>query len=165
MITDNNSFTNTYLLTTRFNHKTLKENRDYLSTYKKNKENNFRGCFYGSPKHFPNNIPLKANILLFEMNNSNNKIEGVSYLYNRPYTKKRLKIYKEDFYNRITYISYLHIERNVMSKDQLDILEKIENILFYGKGHLKRGYGFTSIPEKHLNKKLKEDIYNVFISK
>jgi hypothetical protein len=97
------------------------------------------------------------------MNNSTNKIEGIAYLKNRPYTKKRLCVYKDNFYNRMMYIARLHIERTNLSVEQISLLEQIENFVFYGKGHIKRGHGFTSIPQKHLNKKLKEDIERHFI--
>lgn len=178
-----------YLLTTRFNNDTYQQHRDIIKKYKyeykslqksvgmkdmkdikdmtdmndRTIEDDFKGCIYGSSKTIQEHIPLKALTIVFEMNNSSNTITGVGYVYNRPYTRKRFKIYEDNFYNRITYIAKLHIDRGSFSPTQLDIIQQMEAFLFYGKGHLKRGQGFTSIPDKYLNKEFKEKIMKEFI--
>ena len=62
---------------TRFNNKTFQEN----IIYKNN--NNLIGTIYGSPTKISDKILPDTSILVLEMNNSTNKIEGIVYIKNK----------------------------------------------------------------------------------
>ena len=85
-----------YVTTTRFNNETYKQNEEYRIARK------IDGCVYGTPQEMPNYIPIGGKVFVFEMNNQTNKVEGIGYLTNRLYTRKRFNIYKDRNYS--TYI-------------------------------------------------------------
>ena len=82
------------------------------------------------------------------MNNSKNKIEGISLIRNFNHFDKYYKIYQDGNYNRYIYKSEYRIDR--INIDPI-ILHIFDYILFKEKTHLKRGIGLTTIPEKLLN--------------
>ena len=127
------------LLTTRFDSNTWLENSMYRE------RNGIQGCIYGSATKMKGTIPLNVIVFVIAMNNSSNKIEGISLVRNIAHLDKYYKIYSSGTYNRYVYKSKYHIERENLCPDLLNI---IDQICFKGKTHLKRGIGFTSIPEK-----------------
>jgi len=140
------------MATTRFNIKTWGQNAKY-------RENNgYEGCIYGTPTQMPVSIKAEQNLFVFEMNNDANIIMGIGLLKNRcKYEIKR--IYSDMNYNRYIYKSPFRIDRyEIIEKYQSEI-EEMENLLFKGKGHLKRGHGFTSINDK------KKEQFNTNIGK
>ena len=138
-----------YLTTTRFNNETYKQNERYRIN------NDIDGCVYGTPYEMPGYIPLHAKVFVLEMNNDTNKIQGIGYLTNRLYTKKRFNIYKDKNYNRFSYLGKHRVDRQQMTEKMLKDLETIEELVFKGKGHLKRGQGITSFTQKKLDKNKK----------
>jgi len=138
-----------YLTTTRFNNLTYKENEKYRITH------NIRGCAYGTPSEMSNYIPINGKVFVLEMNNDTNEIEGIGYLYNRVYNKRKLNIYKDMNYNRYSYLGHHRVDRNDMTKKELEKLCVIETMIFKGSDHLKRGHGITSFNQKKLNKNKK----------
>ena len=134
-----------YITTTRFNNDTYRQNERFRITH------NINGCVYGTPFEMPNYIPINGKVFVFEMNNSKNQIEGIGYLYNRLYTRKRLNIYKDKNYNRYSYVGKHRVDREDMSKKELANLETIEDLVFKGYGHLKRGQGITSFTQKKVD--------------
>ena len=150
-----------YVTTTRFNDKTFDENKEFRNKISAKIKSPYQGCIYGSPMMMTETIPLYSNIIVIEMLNiSRNKITsadqhidfpgkimGISLLKNNPQYKK-YRIYKDDNYNRYTFIGKVRIDRkDIEDKDKL---KELEHILFYGRTHLKRGHGFTSIPQNKL---------------
>ena len=148
-------------VSTRFTNETWRENLNY----RKNK--NFKGCIYGSPQEMSPNILINSNVFVVEMNNDENKIEGIGYIKNYTYTDKYYKIYSEGNYNRYVYKSKYYIDRDTILRYDENLIELLNEILFKGKTHSKRGSGFTKIPEKLLNseknKNIKKLIKNIFI--
>ena len=142
----NNTF---YVTTTRFNNETYKQNERYRVV------NDLEGCVYGTPQEMPSYIPIGAKVFVFEMNNETNEVEGIGYLNNRLYTKGRFNIYKDRNYNRYTYIGKHRTDRHELSEDLISKLAIIEELIFKGKGHLKRGQGITSFTQKKLDKNKK----------
>jgi hypothetical protein len=141
----------TYLVATRFNNDTWDENL-YFRIRK-----NIDGCIYGTPKIMPSTIPLNERVIVLEMNNTTNKLEGVGMLRNiQCYT--HYNIYLINNYNRYTYDGKYRIDREYLIKNNNDLLEIIEYILFKGKNNLKRGYGFTIINDKIIQKKIANNI-------
>tara|TARA_B100001063_G_C16681774_1_gene512171 strand:- start:569 stop:1048 length:480 start_codon:yes stop_codon:yes gene_type:complete len=138
-----------YVTTTRFNNETYKQNEQYRIA------KDIDGCVYGTPQEMPNYIPIGSKVFVFEMNNQTNKVEGIGYLTNRLYTRKRFNIYKDRNYNRYSYIGKHRVDRYDMTEDMRKNLEVIEELIFKGKGHLKRGQGITSFTQEKLDKNKK----------
>ena len=151
-----------WLVSTRFNDETWYENIQYRNKY------NIK-CIYGSPLEFTKRICIDANVFVLEMNNSKNQLQGIGLIKNRPYLEKYYKIYQDGNYNRYIYKSKYHINREQLLKLNEDLVRIFDYILFKEKTHLKRGSGFTSIPEKLLNHSICEKmdiirtIKNIFI--
>ena len=138
-----------YVTTTRFNNETYKQNERYRIA------NGISGCVYGTPQEMPNYIPIGGKVFIFEMNNQTNKVQGIGYLTNRLYTKKKFNIYKDRNYNRYSYIGKHRVDRYDMTKKMRKELKVIEELIFKGKGHLKRGQGITSFTQEKLDKNKK----------
>lgn len=136
-------FTNSYLLTTRFNNKTLQEYRDYCT------KKNFSGCFYNTSTLVCQRIPLNTNLYILEMNNDTNRIIGVGLVINDPYYQK-YKVYSDSNLNIYSYIGKYRIERDTMTADEEIIMQIFDHLCFKGQIHMKRGQGITSFPSKVL---------------
>lgn len=128
------------VLLSRFTDKTLAENRQW-------KEANNKQCVYGSTRAISDNLPLMQYFVI-EMNVTTNKIAGIGIIRNK--LSPRVRIYSNPYFNRYIYIGkhFIPIE-DLNENDDKKILEEIEKLLFYGKGHLKRG-GMTLFPPKLL---------------
>lgn len=132
-----------HLVSTRFNNSTWNENKEYRE------KNNYK-CIYGSPQELCPKIYLNDIVFVVEMNNSINKIEGIGLIRNSICKDKYYKIYSEGNYNRYIYKSNYHLVREELLRYNESIVFILDNILFKGKTHLKRGSGFTTIPKKLL---------------
>jgi hypothetical protein len=86
------------------------------------------------------------------MNNSKNRVEGVGIVKNRPYMDKYYRIYSICDYNRYIYIGYSYLSRELLETQNAELIQVLDTILFKGKDHLKRGYGFTRLTEKIIKK-------------
>ena len=75
------------LACTRFNNKTWQEYQTWLNANQETYEQIYHRplkCIYGSPREIsPKKIPLHAKILVIEMNNDENKIEGIGEIINQ----------------------------------------------------------------------------------
>ena len=129
-----------HLLTTRFDNNTWQENCYYREKYA------MSGCIYGSATKIKEKIPLNDLVFIIEMNNSSNHIMGIGLCRNMIHLDKYYKIYDSGTYNRYTYKSDYRLDRLYSSLDPA-LITALEKICFKGKTHLKRGIGFTSIPE------------------
>jgi len=132
-----------YLLTTRFNNDTYSENKRWRET------NDFSGCLYCSSVKTPKHIPPTAYIIIIEMNNTNNNIEGIGILINKIRKKKQI-VHSDRNYNRYVYKGDIRADRVWLLSQNASLIEKLEILIFKGKDHIKRGVGFTSIPKKKL---------------
>ena len=139
------------VVSTRFNDITWQENLDFRS------KNNIE-CIYGTPLEMPPHICSESNVFVIEMNNSKNKIEGIGLIRNKTHVDKYYKIYHEGNYNRYIYKGNYYLNRdNLLTLDK-ELVKIFDYILFKEKTHLKRGSGFTSVPEKLLNHSICENI-------
>ena len=127
--------------TTRFNNETYLENVNWRI------KNNWDGCIYGVPMKIRDVFGEGCPLFIIEMNNDENLIEGIGIINNSVCTDKYYRIYKDGNYNRYTYKSKFRIDRDDFLEEDYKIVEKIEDILFKGKGHCKRGQGISSIPK------------------
>ena len=129
-----------YIGTTRFNNITWQELQHY-----KEKEK-ISGAIYGFPIRLKETISLKKNLFIIEMNNDENEIMGVGIIVNWLDLRKPRRIYKDRNYNRYIYKGTPYMSRYDMIKygDQ-ERVDFIDNLLFKGSGHLKRGQSVTEI--------------------
>ena len=96
----------TFIMITRFNNTTWEE----LNTYKK--ENGITGAFYGVPRRVAPTIPLKAKLIVLEMNNDTNTIMGVGLIKNFIKVDQVHPIYTWGNYHRFTYSGKRRIPRS-----------------------------------------------------
>lgn len=147
------------IATTRFNNETLAENRLWKD------QNNHKGCIYGTPLRLSEKYLVDDVIFVVEMNNDENKVAGIGLIKNYIYEDRKYRIYKDGNYNRYIYKSKFHIKREEMTYEQISEMMIIEKELFYGKGHLKRGHGITSFPQKKNKKECYEICRRAFLQK
>ena len=133
--------------TTRFNTDTWSQNIAYRS------RTQHRGCIYGTPKQIKDDITLHLPIFILEMHNEKNKIMGIGLIRNAIVIGKRHNIYKDQFYNRYTYMGNYRIDRSQLDTDEKNIIKILEMLIFKGKSHLKRGQGITIVPDGITNSK------------
>tara|TARA_X000000368_G_C23050068_1_gene720967 strand:- start:1743 stop:2258 length:516 start_codon:yes stop_codon:yes gene_type:complete len=139
-----------HICVTRFDNKTIEENKKWKQ------QNNEIGCIYGTPIKITEKILPEEEILVLEMNNSTNKIEGIGIIKNNLLikdSKKKYRIYSDNNYNRYIYKSDLYINiYNLNTKDK-KIIEKLEYLLFKTNKHCKRGHGIQLISKTIINNK------------
>jgi len=134
---------NPTLLTTRFTSETFNENMRY-------RNNNNIECIYSSSLPISDKLPYQ-DYYVIEMNNSINKIMGIGKI------SKTLQpvamMYSYRYYNRYTYkgsqyipIYDMHNNKTLLSEEKEKIILEVERLIFYGKGHMKRGSSYTSFP-------------------
>ena len=142
---------------TRFNNKTIEENKNWK------KKNNEIGCIYGTPIKISDTILPETILLILEMNNSTNKIEGIGIIKNKliKENKKYYKIYSDNNYNRFIYKSCMRIDKNNLTNIEKKIIENLEDLLFKHSTHCKRGQGIQKISNKV--KKFEEFNYIKFL--
>ena len=133
---------------TRFTDTTYNENRSWL-----NKNNDAKGCIYGTPVKIKDSILPDTTLLVIEMNNSKNKIEGIGIIKNNltPENRKYYKIYSDNNYNRFIYKSNIRIDKDDFNNNEKEVLTSLEHYLFKTPYHCKRGQGIQKIPLKIVN--------------
>ena len=143
------------LCVTRFNNITKEENENWK------KINNHCGCIYGTPIKINSTISPNENIIILEMNNSTNKIEGIGIIKNNLFNKnykiyknKNYKIYKDNNYNRYIYYSNKYYNKENLNNKLKTLLKILEYFLFKTKKHYKRGHGIQEIPKYLQNSKI-----------
>ena len=151
MVTLNDRF---YIGTTRFNNKTYSENLEWR------KKHRHRGCIYALNKKIPDYIPSNSFMFIIEMNNDQNKIMGIGLIRNKYDTKQRIHIYSNLHYNRYIYHSNKRVESEEIKYKKL--LNVLEQLIFKGSRHMKRGQGITCIPWKRFKKGKTRKIIKLF---
>lgn len=151
-----------HLLTTRFDESTWRENQEYRLKHN-------IPCIYGSPLRITEKIREGDIICMIEMNNSLNRIEGFGIIKNTLRMDKYFKVYDKGNYNRYVYKGFYYIDRDTIINENRELVEWLDIILFKGKSHMKRGGGFSKIPDKLVSKSilnnidLKQNIQDLFI--
>ena len=124
------------LAVTRFDINTFNQNKRWRESRQ------YDGCIYGCSIKIKKDIDANTVLIVFEMNNSTNKIEGIGLIKNK-LASKSYNIYDDNNYNRYVYKSNFRIDKNKFTPEINKVIEKLELILFKGKGHYKRGYGIN----------------------
>jgi hypothetical protein len=150
------------VVTGRFNNETLEAN--YLYRLKRNYQ-----CIYCVPMELSPKISYDSPVFVIEMNNSTNKIEGIGLIKNKPEVDRYYKVHTEGNTNRYIYIGNYFIDKATIERMNPLLITVLEEILFKGKTHSKRGSGLTLLPEKILKFEIckdvdiKKDIRDLFI--
>lgn len=151
-----------HLASTRFNTATLSQNMSY-------REKNNKAAIYGTIIKIHRKITIGSFLFIIEMNNEENKIEGISLIKNSLVLEKKHKIYENEDYNHYIYGGDYWISRQQILQHNSSIAEIFDKILFKGKTHLKRACGITVLNESlFINWKQniafwKEEIRQLFI--
>jgi hypothetical protein len=141
-----------YLASTRFSDETWLENELYRS-----RMSTTDGCIYGS-SHEIIKIPYDLTVFIIEMNNTQNQIEGIGMVLNRPLLKNYHRIHSDQNYNRFIYKGKFRLNRDKLYYLSPSLVETIEYILFREKNHMKRSMGVTIITQNYIKKKKNEKI-------
>lgn len=137
------------ILTIRFNEETWNENCVYRQKYPK------VACIYGSKCELNEKYDLKSLFFVIEMNNTLNRIEGIGLIQNKSYIyDKNYSFYTNDNYNRYIYKGSFRLDRDFLLLNNSRLVDILDNTLFQGKNHFKRGIGFMKLTEKIFLKEL-----------
>jgi len=138
----------TFVACTRFSDATVEENQRWREI------NQHMGCIYGVSRPIKKTVPRGSWIYVIEMNNTGRgRIEGVGLIRNINRNGKPHKIYSDSNYNLEIYHGKYRLSRSELLAHQVwcvprerSLLCMLEDKLFRGKGHLKRGWGVTILP-------------------
>lgn len=139
-----------YIATTRFNNATYAENIAYRRKVSE-------PVLYGPSIRIYEKYPIGSPMFVFEMNNEENKIEGIGVIKNQLVHDKKYKIYSDSDYNRIIYRGSYWLSREQLLEMDPELVDIFDKMLFKGKSHLKRQSGITVVTEK-LTKKWDQDL-------
>ena len=107
----------------------------------------------------------KEKLYVLEMNNDTNQIMGVGIIRNFIKMDRHHSIYSDQNFNRFSYGGKRRIDRSNFTRDEHELIEKIEEKVFKGKGHLKRGQGIQKIPYERYTKSDLEQFKEMFLSR
>jgi hypothetical protein len=139
------------ILTGRYNNETWQATINYRLKKKLQ-------CIYAPPCPISENICLNSPVFIIEMNNEINQVMGIGLIKNKPITDKIYKVQADSNCNRFIYIGEYHISREILEDYNPFLIYVLDEILFKGKTHSKRGSGLTKIPEKVLKLDVCEDL-------
>jgi hypothetical protein len=128
-----------FLLTSRFNNKTIEENKKFRDMNWPN------GCVYCTPEKVSQSIPIQSKLLVIEMNNDTNQIIGIGLCFNKPFSE-RYTVYQDNNFNRFNYIGKYRISRTDMNTEEEAVFKALDILCFTGNYHMKRGHGLKLFP-------------------
>jgi hypothetical protein len=85
------------------------------------------------------------------MHNDENKIKAIGIITKELIRDKCYRIYKDGNYNRYVYKGRYRLDVEKLSKENKNIIEKFNMLIFKTKKHIKRGQGITEIPKWMMN--------------
>jgi hypothetical protein len=150
------------IVTGRYNNETWEASINY-------REKRRLACIYAPPYKLAETIDINSPVFVIEMNNTTNKIMGIGLVKNKLITDKVYKVQEDSNCNRYIYIGEYHISREVLDDYNPELVYVLDEILFKGYTHSKRGSGLTKIPEKVLKLEIcegldiKKEIKHIFI--
>ena len=139
-----------HIATTRFNNATFAENMAY-------RQKTGEPVLYGPSIRIHEKYSVGCPMFVFEMNNEENRIEGIGLIKNQTVHDKKYKIYSESDYNRVIYRGSYWLSRDQLLLLDEELITIFDKMLFKGKSHLKRQSGITVVTEK-LTKKWEQDL-------
>lgn len=143
-------------------------NETWDATMRYRREKDF-SCIYAPPCQLSSAILLNSPVFVIEMNNECNAIMGIGLIKNKLVTDRVYKVQADTNCNRYIYIGKHHLPRDKLHEYNPFLVYVLDEILFKGKTHSKRGTGLTKIPEKVLKLDIcnqidiKSEIKNIFV--
>ena len=131
---------------TRFSEETWRENRRWRA------ERGKRGCLYPLMRSLSSTVPADAAVLVIEMNNTLNRVEGLGLVVNER-ANLSLFVYGDALYNRRVYKSAYRRDRQeiIARKNGQHLLDRLEMLCFTGHDHIKRATGITLLPQRWMS--------------
>ena len=139
-----------HIASTRFNNATYNENMDC-------RQKSGESVLYGTGIRIHQKYEIGCLMFVCEMNNEENRIEGIGLIKNQVVHEKKYKIYSDSDYNRIIYRGSYWLSREQLLLLDEELITIFDKMLFKGKSHLKRQSGITVITEK-LTKNWQQDL-------
>lgn len=136
-----------YLVTIRYSDNSYREMQKYCEKYEKQGIK----CAYGCPIPVSHVVVPDSILIVLEMNNDQNKIEGVGLVRNTLQEPSVLgnrifNIHDDGNLNRFVYLGSKHITREEMTDEEDEVMEALDILCFYGPRHMKRCVGLTLFP-------------------
>ena len=125
-----------YIASTRFNNETYNENM----TYRKKSD---IPVIYGTSIRIQEKYDIGTLMFVAEMNNEENRIEGIGLIRNTQVYDKKHVIYSNSDYNRYLYNGDYWISRDTILEKDDEIAKICDTVLFKGKSNLKRLSGIS----------------------
>jgi hypothetical protein len=151
-----------HIASTRFNNETYETNM----SYRKKTES---AVIYGTSIQVQRKYDSGSLMFVIEMNNEENRIEGIGLIRNTLVTERRHHIYSNNDYNRFIYHGDYWLSRKQLDDLNPEIVEICDLVLFKGKSHLKRQSGISVLTKQLFTNwdyslfKMKEQIRGAFI--
>ena len=165
------------IVLTRFNDETWTQNQRFRIRHN-------LGCVYGTPFTLSKFDPGEV-LFVIEMNNQQNRVEGIGMVLNSVKTGPQYNIYSNENYNRFVYCGKYRLDRSDLEsltckplaeadptapeKTPVKVLEMLDHLLFKGRSHQKRGSYLSKLTETILYKggttckKLQDAIVRCFV--
>jgi hypothetical protein len=133
----------TVIASTRFNKTTWEENQTWR------RKNGYEGAIYGSSKRMGETIGAEKEVIVLEMHNDEDRIQGIGVVRNKLYLQERCRIYKSDpNYNRYIYRGDFRVDREELNDADEKIIALLDLALFKTSAHSKRGRGISRLPDR-----------------
>ena len=137
---------NAVVVCTRFTNSTWGENCRWREARR------HKGCAYGSPIELSPSIPPMTPIYVIELNIESNRVEGIGMIRKAPpvstLEEPKARIYRSQHFSRYAYHGPVRVDRSDWLWDQSEMIWRLEEMLVKGSRHLKRGLGFTRLPDR-----------------
>ena len=113
------------------------------------------GSLYSTTMPMPASAPRDKYLFVLDMNNTTNRLMGVGLIKNMLAKDQSVRVYDDPGFNNYIYKSRFYVplvdaggfwDNGIMAF----VANELEDNLFYGKAHLKRGGSFTAFPRKKL---------------
>jgi len=130
-----------YIASTRFNNDTYNENTLY-------RKQSGIPVIYGTSIRIQEKYDVGTLMFVVEMNNDENRIEGIGLIRNTLVYDKNHNIYSNSDYNRYLYKGEYWLSRDTILEKDAEIAEICDNVLFKGKSHLKRVSGISVLTKQ-----------------
>lgn len=125
-----------YIASTRFNNETYNENMTY-------RKKSGIPVIYGTSIRIQEKYDIGTLMFVAEMNNEENRIEGIGLIRNTQVYDKKHVIYSNSDYNRYLYNGDYWISRDTILEKDDEIAKICDTVLFKGKSNLKRLSGIS----------------------
>jgi hypothetical protein len=147
-----------FLMATRFNHDTWKENQDFVQkSVEDGTLSEIVQCLYPCSVAIEKSVPISANVFVLEMNNDTNLVIGIGLIKNTIPAFQKYTVYSKDKYNKYLYQGAYRMPREELNEEELNQLSVLEQLCFKGKRNQKRMQGIKVVPYDMLYRLLVQD--------